>query len=34
MTTLVEVEEWAGALEQLVAGLASRFYREAGCAGR
>jgi SRSO17 transposase len=30
MTTLVEVEEWAGALEQLVAGLASRFYREAG----
>src|SRR3954454_17802929 len=30
MTTLVEVEGWAGALEQLVAGLASRFYREAG----
>ena len=30
MTTLVEVAGWAGALEQLVAGLASRFYREAG----
>jgi hypothetical protein len=30
MTTLVEVEEWAGALEKLVASLASRFYREAG----
>ena len=30
MTTLVEVEGWAGALEQLVAGLASRFCREAG----
>jgi SRSO17 transposase len=30
MTTLVEVEGWAGALEKLVAGLASRFYREAG----
>ena len=30
MTTLVEVEGWAGALEQLVAGLAPRFFREAG----
>jgi SRSO17 transposase len=30
MTTLVEVEGWAGALEELVAGLASRFCREAG----
>jgi hypothetical protein len=30
MTTLVEVEGWAGALEELVAGLASRFYRGAG----
>ena len=30
MTMLVEVEGWAGALEQLVAGLASRFCREAG----
>lgn len=30
MTTLVEVAGWAGALEKLVAGLASRFYREAG----
>jgi SRSO17 transposase len=30
MTTLVEVEGWAGALEKLVSGLASRFYREAG----
>jgi hypothetical protein len=28
MTTLVEVEEWAGALEQLVAGLA-RIIHEA-----
>src|SRR3954466_15293573 len=30
MTTLVEVEGWAGALEKLVAGLASRFCRDAG----
>src|SRR3954465_3333905 len=30
MTTLVEVEGWAGALEKLVGGLASRFFREAG----
>jgi SRSO17 transposase len=30
MTTLVEVEGWAGALEKLVAGLAPRFFREAG----
>jgi SRSO17 transposase len=30
MTMLVEVEGWAGALERLVAGLASRFCREAG----
>ena len=30
MTTLVEVEGWAGALEQLVEGLASRFCREEG----
>src|SRR3954468_8139543 len=30
MTTLVEVEGWAGALEKLVSGLASRFCREAG----
>jgi SRSO17 transposase len=30
MTTLVEVEGWAGALEKLVSGLASRFFREAG----
>src|ERR687890_1172413 len=30
MTALVEVEGWAGALEKLVAGLASRFCREAG----
>jgi SRSO17 transposase len=30
MTALVEVEGWAGALEQLVAGLASRFCRDAG----
>jgi SRSO17 transposase len=30
MTALVEVDGWAGALEKLVAGLASRFYREAG----
>ena len=30
MITLVEVEGWAGALEKLVEGLASRFCREAG----
>jgi SRSO17 transposase len=30
MTTLVEVEGWAGALEKLVAGLGRRFCREAG----
>src|SRR3954467_15195531 len=30
MTALVEVEGWAGALEKLVAGLASRFCRDAG----
>src|ERR687893_2039588 len=30
MTALVEVAGWAGALEKLVAGLASRFCREAG----
>jgi SRSO17 transposase len=30
MTTLVEVDGWAGALERLVAGLASRFCRDAG----
>src|SRR4051812_20888285 len=30
MTTLVEVEGWAGALEKLVGGLASRFFREVG----
>jgi hypothetical protein len=30
MTTLVKVDGWAGALEKLVEGLASRFYREAG----
>ena len=30
MTALIEVEGWAGALEQLVAGLAPRFFREAG----
>ena len=30
MTTLVEVDGWAGALEKLVAGLASRFCRDAG----
>jgi len=30
MTTLVDVDGWADALEQLVAGLASRFCREAG----
>src|SRR3954469_10179554 len=30
MTAIIEVEGWAGALEKLVAGLASRFYRGAG----
>jgi SRSO17 transposase len=30
MTMLIEVDGWAGALEQLVAGLAPRFFREAG----
>src|SRR5215203_3291356 len=30
MTALVEVEGWAGALEKLVSGLASRFCRDAG----
>jgi SRSO17 transposase len=30
MTALVEVDGWAGALEKLVAGLASRFCRDAG----
>jgi SRSO17 transposase len=30
MTSLDEVGEWAGALEQLVAGLGGRFYRAAG----
>src|SRR3954463_13724034 len=30
MTTLVEVEGWAGALEKLVAGLGRRVCREAG----
>src|SRR5919107_6235389 len=30
MTALVEVDGWAGALERLVAGLASRFCRDAG----
>ena len=30
MTTLVEVDGWAGALERLVEGLASRFCRDAG----
>src|SRR4051812_49627104 len=30
MTALVEVDGWAGALEKLVVGLASRFCRDAG----
>src|SRR4051794_17348142 len=30
MTMLIEVDGWAGALEQLVARLAPRFFREAG----
>jgi hypothetical protein len=34
MTTLVEVEGWAGALEKLVAGLASRFLAKAPPATR
>ena len=33
MTTLVEVAGWAGALEQLVAGLARGFVAKRGCSG-